>query len=603
MTMHKAIQTIMLIWGLMTFSSVMAIEDFDIDKDSLHQLLYKNFLDNYNAIGHEKELYQAADEICKYYRKHNLKLNYYKMQLNLCLYDTENNKPMQALHRANAMLEEMKEENFDAYCQVYMALGTIYESRGNYRMAHHYYENALNNLSPEDQGSLMGICSRLCYLQMFRDPVDAKYWNNKYYKESLTFPAYHQVFLFLDALINFSVGNKHGFKKGYDAYMNYHEKNKNLDNYGMEILNIANLVFDENYTEALYMLDHNKTTDLNQTSLYDMRIKIYQMMNRTDLALKTAQQKAECVDSLNSDMFFINLNETNAQTGLYHAKNKAARDHERMLIAILSLLAIIIVLLIFIIIYYRKIRQSLSDKNKKLYTALSMAEEGEKMKSEFVRSVSHEIRTPLNAISGFNQLLNSPNMQLTAEERADLVNRIQENVKAITNIIDEMINVADKESNEFYPKSSSIYCNQFFSTLLYAYRTRTSSAIELKYTTKVINRFQLTTNEEGLRKIVEELIQNAIKFTKEGFIHVNCELSEDSKFVLISVSDSGKGIKKEDQTKIFEGFYKGDSFQQGIGLGLTMSKKIAQKLGGDLIFDENYTKGARFVLSIPSLSS
>ena len=67
----------------------------------------------------------------------------------------------------------------------------------------------------------------------------------------------------------------------------------------------------------------------------------------------------------------------------------------------------------------------------------------------------------------------------------------------------------------------------------------------------------------------------------------------------VSISDTGKGISKEKQDKIFEGFYKEDSFQQGIGLGLTVSKKIAHKLGGDLTLDTSYTGGARFVLSLP----
>jgi signal transduction histidine kinase len=214
--------------------------------------------------------------------------------------------------------------------------------------------------------------------------------------------------------------------------------------------------------------------------------------------------------------------------------------------------------------------------------------------------MSHEIRTPLNAINGFNDILNTPGIEISAEERADLLARIAENIKAITNIVDEMLQMADKESNEFYDKTDRIYCNNFFSNLLYSHREHVSSSIELEYVPRVINRFQIETNEEGLRKVMEELIQNAIKFTSKGYIRVSCQLSDDNYQLLVSIEDSGRGIPKEEQEKIFEGFYKTNAFEQGIGLGLTVSKKIAQKLGGDLTLDTKYIGGARFVLSLPA---
>ena len=86
---------------------------------------------------------------------------------------------------------------------------------------------------------------------------------------------------------------------------------------------------------------------------------------------------------------------------------------------------------------------------------------------------------------------------------------------------------------------------------------------------------------------------------KRGFIRLHCEKSDDEKMLLVSLTDSGCGITEEQRSKIFESFYKADMFEQGIGLGLTVSRKIAQKLGCDLTLDETYTEGARFVLSLP----
>ena len=585
---------LLVLFGLLTVLPARAEQP-----DTLIQQLYQTFLTLYNQPEHNNKFYKTGLELADRYRQQGKKTEYYKVLMNICLYDTEHDRPLEAMKRANSMMEEMKEEHFDAYSMVYTVIGTIYESRGNYRMALHYYDESILNLNSEDRSAKLSLYSRLAYLQMFHHPVDAEYWNKKYYDESAQFPAYRQVNLFIQGMINFTLNNKRDFMKAHAEYLDYHAKHPELDQYGMEALEIAHLAFDGKYDEALTRLSQMKSGDINTISVFNMRILIYKMKGDYEAALKTAMQRAECVDSINSDMLFTNLNEINAQTGLAQAQTHAAKDHDCMFLIIMTLALITIVSLAAGIVRIRKGRQQLSERNEQLYAALAMAEEGEKMKTEFVRSVSHEIRTPLNAINGFNDILNTPGIPISDEERADLLQRIRENVQAITNIVDEMLRVADKESNEFNPKQDKIYCNPFLSTLLYSFREQVSGAIELKYTTRVINRFQLQTNEEGLRKILTELIKNAIKFTKEGYIELHCCQSADEKHIEISLADTGIGITAEQREKIFQGFYKADAFQQGIGLGLTVSKKLAQKLGGDLTLDKDYNKGARFVLTLP----
>jgi signal transduction histidine kinase len=568
------------------------------EEDKAKQL-QNRFFELYNASALNPEFYTLGEELAALYRENDQLNEYFRVQINMSLYDIGHDKPMDAMKRANQMMEEMEQEHYDGFSQVYMVLGTIFESRGNYRMAQHYYNQGIKLLSDDDKGIRLSLYSRMAYLLMFLNPVDAEYWNKRYYDDSFEYPAYHQVYLFINGMINFTLGNSYDFKKAYASYQAYHEQNNQLDSYGMESMKIASLAFEKKYDEALAMLGKMESRDLSTIGIFDMRTTIYQMMGNTQMALKTAQQRAECIDSLNSDMMLSNLNEMTAQAGLAQIQTQAAKSRERTFIIIMVMAIIIIATLTISIMRFRKNREQLKLKNEQLGSALAMAEEGEKMKTEFVRSVSHEIRTPLNAINGFNELLNTPGLPLSEEERSDLLNRIKENVQAITNIVDEMLRVADKESNEFYAKEDKLYCNQFFSSVLYEFRDTVSANIELKYTTGVINRFQITSNEEGLRKIMEQLIQNAAKFTSKGSIIVRCEESEDKKTLLVSVTDTGKGIAKEQQDKIFEGFYKVDSFQQGIGLGLTVSKKIAHKLGGDLTLDCDYTDGARFILSLP----
>ena len=510
-------------------------------------------------------------------------------------------QPTLALKQANELQQQLQAEGEDDYTPLYPFMGAAYESHGCLRMARNYYEKAIDNLDADQTALHMDACARMARLLMLSNPVEARVWNNKLMQQSATLsPDYHQVALFVNGMICLAVGNQYDFSQAFEAYMDHRKQHKSLDNYGLEMMQMGQLAFQGQYAEAMQLLQQATTmAGTGQLGLIDARMLLCRMMNRPDLALQWQQQRSDCVDSLFAIMLDTNLDQIYAAAGVGQAQAKATKEHERLLLSILILTLLISLMLTGWTWYVRRNRSELRQTNDQLRSALAMAEEGQKMKSEFVRSVSHEIRTPLNAISGFNDLLNTPGLELPEEERADLVQRIKDNVKAITKIVDDMLRMADKESNEFNPHSGHIYCNKFLSTVLYSYRSHVSANIELSYTTRVINRFQIATSEDGLRKILDQLIQNAIKFTTHGEINVNCETSEDGNNLFISVSDTGKGIAKENQDKVFEGFYKENAFEPGIGLGLALSKKIAQKLGGDLFIDKDYTRGARFVLSLP----
>jgi signal transduction histidine kinase len=284
---------------------------------------------------------------------------------------------------------------------------------------------------------------------------------------------------------------------------------------------------------------------------------------------------------------------------MYQMRRAAAKEKERMSLIIIVLAFAIIVGLLFWLFRHRKMQHHLLESNEQLKTALVMAEESDRMKTEFVRQVSHEVRTPLNAINGFNEVLNDATMQLSKEERQDLVLRIKENTDAITNIVDELLQLSEQESGDFYIKEDDIQCNRVFANIIYSYRDKVNPFVELNYTTEVINRFTIHSNEKAVTKIVDHLIQNAIKFTSKGSIELHCAMSDDQQSVVLSVTDTGRGVDKDVRNKIFDQFFKIDHFKQGMGLGLTVSKKIAQKLGGELELDQSYNEGSRFILTLP----
>jgi signal transduction histidine kinase len=569
----------------------------DYHGDPEYDTLYQQFITLNSQQQTDTTFYIVAENLGEYYKNHDDLRRYYSTQLNICLYDIEHNMPYKAVKRANEMLEEMEAGHTEAYEYVYIALANVYESRGNQRIARYYYEKAISTTDPKETTSTMNIELRMANLLAFANPEEAKKWNEKANQPDII-PSYKQAYYVIEGIIAYVMNDKQLFEETYKSYKEHHEQHPTIDNYGAVVLEIIDLAFQGKYEEALALLP-NSSYDLNDVARYDMAILIYERMGKLDQALQSHRQRADLVDSLNSEILFNNMDEISAQVGVNKAMAEVSNARERTTRVFTILSIAIIITLILLVRNSRKNKKMLTEKNEQLHSALSMAEEGEKMKLEFVRSVSHEIRTPLNAINGFNDILNTPGIEISAEERRNLTDRINENVRAITNIVDEMLHVADKESNEFYPKLNTIHPNQFFSALLYEHRNKVKGAIELNYTTRVINRFEIVTNKDGLQKIMEQLIQNAIKFTSKGSITVHCELVDDDRQLQVSVTDTGRGISKEQRDKIFEGFYKADAFDQGIGLGLTVSKKIANKLGGDLILDESYDKGARFILALP----
>ena len=569
----------------------------DIIPDTLFQETYQAYLNACANNDSSEIFYELSQKMLDHFRESDDLASYYSIKMNEVLYETETDHAYKAVRLANQMLDEMEADGFKDFSMVYAALGTIFQSRGNYKMAEHYYTIAYRDCDKSDVRNPMALQSRLAFLLMLTSPAKAHYWNEMYVTASHDNPFYRQVYLFIQAMVDFAVGNRPATAYDINEYKKYHNSHDELDDFGMGTIKVLELAIAGRYKEAIDSIDY-ANNDLDAIAIYDLLIKLHEMEGDYVSALKIAKDRSNKVDSLNADLMFDNLNHINTEAGLASARQKASEVRERALLITLVLAVTIIILLCFLGYHFFHSRKKLKEKNEQLASALSMAEEADKMKTEFVRSVSHEIRTPLNAISGFSELLWDPTVEVSEEERTDLVKRVKENVDAITLIVDEMLQMAEQGSSGFYPKTGTVFLNSFLSQIVYTFQQKVSSGVELRYTTQVINRLSILTNRDGVEKIVGHLLQNAIKFTSHGSIVLNC--AQEGNVVQISVTDTGTGIPQEKQERIFEQFYKVDSFRQGIGLGLTVSKKIAQKLGGDLVLDTSYTDGSRFVLTLPA---
>lgn len=169
----------------------------------------------------------------------------------------------------------------------------------------------------------------------------------------------------------------------------------------------------------------------------------------------------------------------------------------------------------------------------------------------------------------------------------------------ITNIVNELLEMAQDESIAHYECNDDVRLNLLCQSVINQTTLLSDGRIEVTFNSQLNNQYVLRTNRQALNKILSQLLKNAVKFTEKGMVELKIRERIANGGIEFSITDTGVGIAEEHQEKIFERFYKVDPFKQGLGLGLTMSRRIAELLGGTLDIDKEYKKGARFVLVLP----
>jgi signal transduction histidine kinase len=227
-----------------------------------------------------------------------------------------------------------------------------------------------------------------------------------------------------------------------------------------------------------------------------------------------------------------------------------------------------------------------------LVTARNKAEESDRLKTAFLANMGHEIRTPLNAIVGFSDLL--PVVQ-GEEERNQLIAEIQLNNQKLLRIIDGLVSMSQIEAGAKSLLLAKIDINQMLQQMADTYQPTTNVPISLQCQK---NQLLIESDREKLMEIVDNLMQNAVKFTTEGQIILGYDLLEDNR-LRIWVRDTGKGIAESDHERIFDRFIKLDEYIPGTGLGLSVAKSHVQSLGGTIGVDSKLGEGSTFWIEIP----
>ena len=226
-----------------------------------------------------------------------------------------------------------------------------------------------------------------------------------------------------------------------------------------------------------------------------------------------------------------------------------------------------------------------------LVTARNKAEESDRLKTAFLANMGHEIRTPLNAIVGFADLL--PVVE-SEKDRNQLIKEIQSNNHKLLRIIDGLVSMSKIEAGAKSLMMAKVDINEILHKVSDTYQPMTTLSI---FTECPLEELPIKTDREKLLEILDNLMQNALKFTSHGSVTLGYDVLGSN--VRIWVKDTGKGIPAEDQEKIFERFVKLDEFIPGTGLGLSVAKSYALSLNGTMGVESQVGEGSTFWVELP----
>ena len=345
-------------------------------------------------------------------------------------------------------------------------------------------------------------------------------------------------------------------------------------------------------------------------------LKKYQankMLGNQDSLNSTARKICEELDSaimVSRDIDAVGL-EIIRQKENEIVERQAQSARYKQINTIVLLVAVTIAFAVYTVIRHRAQRK-LEEKNKQLTIANARAEESSKMKTNFIQQISHEIRTPLNILSGFTQILTTPGMELDADTQKDINGKIVENTDRITNLVNKMLELSDANSKAVIERTDDVPAVQVAAQAADASGVTTASHVtfDMKLTAEA-EQAMMHTNLQQASRALALLLDNAQKFIKQpgdnseleeqtGQVTLTVSTANDPATIVFTVEDTGIGVPAAEAEHIFEEFVQLDEFYDGTGIGLTVARSIARRLGGDIKLDTTCKRGARFVMTLPA---
>src|SRR5882724_4859138 len=244
--------------------------------------------------------------------------------------------------------------------------------------------------------------------------------------------------------------------------------------------------------------------------------------------------------------------------------------------------------------------EQLATANKQLEIKNREVERATKLKSQFLASMSHELRTPLNAIIGFSDLMADKTAGPLTDKQGRFIGHVRDGARHLLQLINDILDLSKIEAGQLELRCEDFQIEDALPEVLSTIRPLTMvKNIQLEQSFG--DATSVYADRVRFKQILYNLLSNAVKFTpKGGCIGIHCSRNEDS--VSIAVSDTGIGIRPEDQTLVFEEFrqVEGNGATGGTGLGLAITRRLVEQQGGKIFLESRVGEGSRFTFSLPA---
>lgn len=342
---------------------------------------------------------------------------------------------------------------------------------------------------------------------------------------------------------------------------------------------------------------HEKTIELLQLVSPDIAIAVLSEKNREKLQslLEETQTQAEELQAQHSEL--ENLNQALEQQAdrLQVSEEELKVQQEELMQANIELEERSREL--------EELNQMIMERNREIQDQAIQLEKASQYKSEFLANMSHELRTPLNSILLLSRLLAENHNGNLTEEQIDHARVIKNSGEGLLSMIDEILDLTKIEAGKMRLEAEEFPLNSLLSDIRALFNPLASQK-NLDFTIEAEENIplKLFSDKSRIEQILRNLLSNAFKFTREGYVKFSIKNSGE-KFISFKVSDSGIGIPPEKQNIIFEAFQQADGSTRrnygGSGLGLSISRQLAQLLNGTIEVTSIPGKGSEFTLTIP----
>ena len=569
---------------LLSVINIHAADDYKETPE--HLTLRDSMLHAFND-GDSARFFRHVKNLQNYLLEKNDLHAYYTQRCNEIVFLLNRQSVIEAYKLATTLSQELLQRKLDK--EMYMAynmMGHIYNYSGNRENAKECFWEVIHRLEKSGyQESMPPIYINLVNVEMSLNNTDEAM---KLIDKAAEIADSPQRLFDIETrrtLLYYSLGDMEKFNEGYLAYKE--GKAKGLSSVHGRELEVYYTAGQGRIDEAINMA----MKDLAPTEGYEVIIKIYERAGLWQKAYEYLKLENKATDSINTIILSNSMQGIQNEMKVHEADRKASRY---FIFGLLATIVLLILLLLAMSYIYNSRRRHM----KQLERAYQHALESDKMKAAFIQNISHEIRTPLNIINGYAQVLSSPDFDLSASERKDISQTMMKNTNDITSLVNETLELSSTETGVIAEKKDKVQLHRLIGDEMHKLQKLTGNKLQMNYHSSLAPDYELMTSEVLLRRIIDTLIDNAIKNTPEGSITVSTSVAND--ILTISVEDTGTGVPEGEEEHIFERFVKLDDFKKGLGLGLPLCRALCRRLEGNVVLDKSYQgPGARFVVTLP----